>query len=155
MQPAAPSATPEVTHIDLTQWAEAINSGLEEGTPCVLATADDKGYPDIALKGSMMVFDKDHLAWWERSLAEQSEQVAKNPHLVVFYRSTKENRRIPHMRLYGDATIYRSGDMREQVMSRTIQRELDADPERKGFAVVVQVNRVRIGRNTVQQRKGA
>jgi len=59
------------------------------------------------------------------------------------------------MRLYGDATIYRSGDMREQVMSRTIQRELDADPERKGFAVVVQVNRVRIGRNTVQQRKGA
>ncbi len=151
----APSAPPEVTDIDLTQWADAINHALEEGTPCVLATADDKGYPDIALKGSMMVFDKDHLAWWERSLAEQIEQVAKNPHIVVFYRNPTEGRRIPHMRLYGDAVLHRAGDMREQVMSRTVQRELDADPERKGFAVVVQVNRVRIGRNTVQERKGA
>jgi len=154
MQPA-PSAPAEVTEIDLTQWSDAINNALEEGTPCLLATADDHGYPDIAFKGSMMVFDKDHLAWWERSLAEQIEQVAKNPHIVVLYRNTKEDRRIPIMRLYGDATLYRSGDMREQVMGRTVQRELNADPERKGFGVVVQVNRVRIGRNTVQERKRA
>jgi len=154
VQPA-PSAPAEVTDVDLTQWSEAINHALEEGTPCLLATADDAGYPDIAFKGSMMVFDKDNLAWWERSLAEQIEQVAKNPHIVVLYRNTKEDRRIPHMRIYGDATLHRSGEMREQVMSRTIQRELDSDPERKGFAVVVQVNRVRFGRNTVQERKGA
>jgi hypothetical protein len=152
MQPA--QAPPEVTDIDLTKWSDAINSALEEGTPCLLASADDDGYPDIAFKGSMMVFDKDHLAWWERSLAEQIEGVGKNPHVVVLYRNTKEDRRIPHMRLYGDATIHRSGETREQVMSKTVQRELDQDPERKGFAVVVSVNRVRLGRNTVQERKG-
>jgi hypothetical protein len=45
--------------------------------------------------------------------------------------------------------------MRDKVMSRVVQRELDQDPERKGYAVVVQVNRVRVGRNTVQERKGA
>ena len=151
----APSAPPEVTDIDLTKWADAINNALADGTPCLLATADDQGRPDIAFKGSMMVFDKDHLAWWERSLAEQIEQVAKNPHIVVLYRNTTEHRRIPHMRLYGDATVHRAGDTREQVMAKTVQRELDQDPERKGFAVVVQVNRVRLGRNTVQERKGA
>jgi len=155
MQPPAPApvAPPEVTDIDLTGWEEAINNGLADGTPCLLATADDQGYPDIAFKGSMMVFDKDHLAWWERSLAEQIAQVEQNPHIVVLYRNPAKHQ-IPHMRLYGDATLYRSGEMREKVMSRTVQRELDSDPERKGFAVVVQVNRVRVGRNTVQERNG-
>jgi len=155
MQPPAPApvAPPEVTDIDLTRWEEAINNGLADGTPCLLATADDRGYPDIAFKGSMMVFDKDHLAWWERSLAEQIAQVEQNPHIVVLYRNPAKHQ-IPHMRLYGDATLYRSGEMREKVMSRTVQRELDSDPERKGFAVVVQVNRVRVGRNTVQERNG-
>ena len=153
MQPAAPSATPEVTDIDLTQWAEAINSGLEEGTPCVLATADDKGYPDIALKGSMMVFDKDHLAYWERSLAEQIPGVEQNPHVVVLYRNPAKHQ-IPHMRLYGDAEIHKSDEVRDKIMSRVVQRELDQDPERKGYGVLVKVNRVRLGRNTVQERKG-
>jgi hypothetical protein len=155
MQPPAAPAAPEVTDIDLTKWADAINNALADATPCLLATADGSGHPDIAFKGSMMVFDKDHLAWWERSLAEQIEQVAENPHIVVLYRNTTEARRIPHMRLYGDATLYRSGEMREKVMAKTVQRELDQDPERKGFAVVVQVNRVRLGRNTVQVRNGA
>ena len=63
---------PILTDIDLSQWGEAINNALEEGTPCLLASADDKGYPDIAFKGSMMVFDKDHLAWWERLLANRT-----------------------------------------------------------------------------------
>jgi Pyridoxamine 5'-phosphate oxidase len=153
VQPA--QAPPEVTEIDLNKWSDAINNALAEGTPCLLATADASGYPDIAFKGSMMVFDKDHVAWWERSLAEQIEQVEKNPHVVVLYRNATEARRIPHMRIYGDATIHRSGDLREQVMAKTVQRELDQDPERKGFAVVVTVNRVRLGRNTVQERKGA
>ncbi len=156
MQPPAPApvAPPEVTDIDLAKWSEAINNGLADGTPCLLATADDQGYPDIAFKGSMMVFDADHLAWWERSLAEQIAQVEKNPHVVVLYRNPAKHQ-IPHMRLYGDATLYRSGEMREKVMSRTVQRELDSDPERKGFAVVVRVNRVRVGRSTVQERNGA
>jgi hypothetical protein len=149
MQPAAQA---EVTDIDLTKWSEAINEALADGTPCLLASADSSGYPDIAFKGSMMVYDKDHIAWWERSLGEQIHGVEQNPHIVVLYRNTAKHN-ISHMRLYGDVTIYKSGEEREKVMSRVVQRELDQDPERKGYAVVVQVNRVRVGRNTVQERK--
>jgi hypothetical protein len=45
--------------------------------------------------------------------------------------------------------------MREEVMKRVIPQELEKDPERKGFAVVVQVNRVRLSGNTIQTREGA
>jgi hypothetical protein len=145
-------AQAEVTDIDLTKWSEPIDNALTDGTPALLATADGSGHPDIAFKGSLMVFDKDHLAWWERSLAEQIGQVEQNPHVVVLYRNPAKYQ-IPHMRLYGDATIYRTGEMRDQVMGRVVQRELDQDPERKGYAVVVRVNRVRVGRNVVQERK--
>src|SRR5581483_6236640 len=115
--------------IDLSKFEEAVNHALEDGNPCLLATADSSGQPDIAFKGSMMVFDKDHLAWWERSLAEQIEQVAQNPKIVVLYRSTSRGMLL---RFYGQATIHREGAMREQIMGRTIPVELEKEPERKG-----------------------
>ena len=151
MQPGAPGAPAEPTAVDLTQWEEAINSGLADGTPCLLVSADKSGHPDIAFKGSMMVFDKDHLAWWERSLAEQIQQVQENPNIVVMYRNPAKYK-IPHMRLYGEATVHRDGPTREQVMAKTVPQELQQDPDRKGFAVVVRVDRVRFGRNTIQKR---
>ncbi len=138
--------------IDLSKFSEAVNVAFEEGTPCILVSADKDGYPDVAFKGSMMVFDDQHLAWWERSLAEQIEQVAQNPHVVVLYRSPKRGM---VLRFYGDATLHREGQMREDVMKRVIPQELEKDPERKGFAVTVQVNRVRLSGNTIQTRDGA
>ncbi|MPZ13235.1 MAG: hypothetical protein GEU73_02205 [Chloroflexi bacterium] len=153
MQPGAQAAGTDVKPVDLTEWAEAINSALDDGTPCILTTASRSGSPDVAFKGSMMVWDSDHLAWWERSRAEQIEQVAANPQVVVFYRN--QNRGISYLRLYGEATIHQEGELREQVMGRTHPRELQADPERKGFGVVIRVDRVRLARNTVQQREGA
>src|SRR5712692_360214 len=109
----------EVKSIDLTEWAEGINSGLEEGTPLLIISADKTGHPDIAIKGSVMVFDKDHLAYWERSRAEQVEQIEENPNVVVFYRNP--TRKVPHMRVYGEAEVHHDDAIREQIMARTIQ----------------------------------
>jgi hypothetical protein len=100
----------------------------------------------------MHVYDNDHLAWWERSRAEQILQVEKNPKVLVFYRNPGKS--IAQLRFYGDATIYYEGEIREKVMAGTPERELNQDPERKGFGVLIRVNRVRLGRNTVQQREG-
>jgi uncharacterized protein len=137
--------------IELSKFEEAVNHALEEGTPCVLVSADAEGHPDAAFKGSMMVFDNEHLAWWERSRAEQILQVEQNPHIAVFYRNQKRGMML---RFYGDATIHKDGPIRDEVMERTIPVELDKDPERKGFGVVVQVNRVRLSGNTIQKRDG-
>src|SRR5947207_2370004 len=46
--------------IELSKFEEAVNSALADGNPCLLATADASGQPDIAFKGSMMIFDGEH-----------------------------------------------------------------------------------------------
>ena len=135
--------------IDLTKFEEAVNSGLDEKTPNILVSADKNGYPDVAIKGSMMVFDDQHLAWWERSLAEQIEQVLVNPHVAVLYRSSQRGL---FLRFYGDATVHKDGPIREQIMAKAHPDELAKDPERKGFGVMVQVNRVRLAGKTAQER---
>ena len=51
----------------IDQMKDLINNALENGCPCVLATAAPDGEPDIGFKGSMMVFDDESLAYWERT----------------------------------------------------------------------------------------
>lgn len=156
MQPQQPAALPAAPaaamDVDLSKFEEQINSALEKGMTCLLATQDPDGYPDIAFKGSIQVFDRDHLMWWERTLGEQIAQVEKDPRVAINYRNTETRTQI---RLYGSAEIHKEGGLREQIMAKTPQRELDSDPERKGYGVLVRVDRVRIGRNAVQQRKDA
>ena len=150
MQPQRPAAAPrEVTPIDLTEWAEQINTARLKNMSCLLATQNPDGYPDIAFKGSMMVFDKDHLAWWERTLGEQIAQVETNPRVVVNFRNDETRQQL---RYYGTAEIHKDGAVREAIMGRTLQIELDADPDRKGYGVLVRVDRVRLGRAMIQTR---
>ncbi|MEA2640776.1 MAG: uncharacterized protein QOF51_2170 [Chloroflexota bacterium] len=151
MQPNAQQVGPAAGPINLEKFQESVNKALEESVPCMLITADASGHPDVALKGSMMVFDNDHMAWWERSRAEQAAQVAENPHVAIWYRNPETR---VQLRFYGEAEIHENDDIRQQIMDKTVQRELDADPERKGFGVLVRIDRVRLSRNTVQERNG-
>ena len=47
-----------------------------------------------------------------------------------------------NFRFHGVATVHQSGPLREQVMARTVAPELDKDPERKGAAVIIKVDKV-------------
>lgn len=134
--------------IDLSEMAEGVNVAFEEGTPCVVATASREGKPNLAFKGSVMVFDKDHLAWWERSRAETLGHLRENPAVAVLYRNAPRGLA---WRFYGEAELHAEGDLRLEVMSRTIQAELDRDPERQGVAILIRVDRV-VGRNFEQRR---
>ena len=54
-----------------------IRNAWDDGYPCLLATHGPQG-PNITPKGSMIVFDDAHLAWWERSKrARTGEPVAR------------------------------------------------------------------------------
>ncbi len=121
------------------QMREAIDNALAEGTPVVVATASRAGMPDIAFKGSVMVWDKDHLAFWERAHGETLAHLQENPKIAAVYRNRAAGKT---WRFWGVAELHDSGDLRERVMARTIQAELDRDPERKGVAVVIRVDRV-------------
>jgi predicted pyridoxine 5'-phosphate oxidase superfamily flavin-nucleotide-binding protein len=136
--------------IELTeQMREAVNNALAEGVPMVIATASKDGRPDLAFKGSTMVFDSEHLAYWERSFGETLANVQQNPHVCLLYRSRERG---VAWRFYGVAAIHAEGELRQQVMERVVQPELDRDPERKGIAVLVRVDRVVQGREVIMRR---
>ncbi len=146
------AAAPPVTAIDLTQFSEIIDNARTDGdrgqSTGVVATADD-GRPDVALKGSLMVWDADHLAWWERGRAETEAGVRANPRVAVLVRNVTRDKR--SLRFYGTARIVDDPE-RERIWERVIQLEKDTDPEKQGVAVLVRVDRVRAGKFDIQRR---
>ena len=134
--------------IDITEFADAVNSGLADGTPNVLVTVGADGSPDIGLKGSMMVFDKDHLAYWERTLGGHFSNLKQSVKVAVNY-FNRDRRQ--YLRFFGEATVHDEGSMRQEIMRRTIPVELDRDPERRGVGVLIEVTKVidAFGRRTL------
>ena len=121
------------------QMKELIDNALANGSPCILATASADGEPDIGYKGSMMVFDNESLAYWERTKRVHMKNVKENPRVIVLFRDAKTK---AAWRFHGTATVHESGPIRDQVMARTVKDELDKDPERKGAAVVIRLDKI-------------
>jgi uncharacterized protein len=126
--------------IQLTQqMRDLIDPALAKGTPCLVATASKDGIPNIGYKGSVMVFDDESLAYWERTRQGTQQNVEENPNVMILFRDPASR---AAWRFVGKATTHKDGPLRDQVMARTVQAELDRDPERKGYAVIVKVDKV-------------
>lgn len=129
---------------------QLIDHAYTDGVPCILGTASRDGRPQISMKGSVLVFDRETLAYWERAKRSALDNVAANPHVVIFYRNPEK--RI-NWRFHGTATVYEKGAIRDNVMHRTIPAELDRDPDRQGVAVLVRLDQVtELSGNVLQRR---
>ena len=126
--------------IDMTgEMKELVDRAHADGWDCTVGTADKAGQPQLSLKGSVMVYDSETLAYWERSKRSALENVNEKPKVVVLYNNMKDRIR---WRFYGTAVVHESGPIREEVMARTVEAELERDPERLGVAVLVKVNKI-------------
>jgi hypothetical protein len=147
------ASAPPVTAIDLVQFSEIVDNARTDGdrgqSTGLVATSNDR-QPDVALKGSLMVWDADHLAWWERGRAETEAAVRANPQVAVIVRNITRDRRT--LRFYGEARIVDDPALREQIWERVVQVEKDTDPEKTGVAVLVRIDRVRAGKSDIQRR---
>jgi hypothetical protein len=149
---SAPSVPP-VTKIDLTPFGEIVDNARtdhEQGLTTGLVATSNSGQPDLALKGSLMVWDKDHIAWWERARRETLEALGVNPLVAIFVRNPTRDRRT--LRFYGTAQIVTDPELRERVWNRVRQIEKDMDKDKQGVAVIVRVDRVRAGPFDLQRR---
>ena len=151
--PSGPPAPPPITEIDLTQFAPIVDTARtddERALTTGLVATSTNGQPDLALKGSLMVWDKDHLAWWERSKRETYAALATNPRVAIFVRNPTRDRR--GLRFYGEARVVEDPKERDAVWARVLQIEKDTDKEQKGAAVIVRIDRVRAGVFDIQRR---
>lgn len=134
-----------------------LNSALADGTPCVVGTSTKDGHPQISPKGSVVVFNDDTLCYWERSGRSALKRVSENPHIVVYYRNAARIKEMPYragiIRFYGDARVLTSGADRDKVWELIPEAERKPDPEKKGAAVLVSLDRIEeISGNVIMQR---
>ena len=124
---------------------EHINTAFP-ATPCLVATTLPDGYAQVSPRGSVMVFDDNHLAIWERGKGSVNAQMQDGTKVTVFFRkpALRESGMLPKggiARFYGVAKVHKSGATYDEVWKRLIPQEKDRDPDRKGFAVVIKLDR--------------
>lgn len=124
---------------------EHIDTAYPENVVLV-ATVLPNGFAQVTPRGSTMVFDQDHIGLWERGRGSTNENLSDGSKVTIFFRkpALRESGILPKggiARLYGTAEVHKSGPVYDEVWERLIQPEKDRDPERKGFAVLVKVER--------------
>ncbi|MBV9375282.1 MAG: hypothetical protein JO320_09545 [Alphaproteobacteria bacterium] len=113
---------------------------------CLVGSVLPSGFAQISPRGSTMVFDDTRIALWERGKGSTNENLADGTLLTVYLRKPqlREEGLLPKggiARFYGRARIYRSGPVYEEVWRRLVQPEKDRDPQKTGYAVLVEVDR--------------
>src|SRR3981081_199638 len=119
---------------------DLIRSAWDDGSPCLVATQGPDG-PNISPKGSMVVFDDDHLAYWERAKKQALENLCHDKRICVIYANFKAQRDgvldSGFLRFYGKAELHESGPVREAIFKLLLPREQTHVGADTGIGVVV------------------
>lgn len=124
---------------------EHINTAFP-ATPCLVGTVLPNGFAQVSPRGSTMVFDDEHIALWERGKGSTNANLKDGTKVTVFFRkpALREAGILPKggiARFYGTASIVKSGPAYEEVWTRLVQPEKERDPDKKGFAVLIKIER--------------
>lgn len=113
---------------------------------CLVGTTLPDGYAQITPRGSTMVYDDEHFALWERGKGSTTGHLADGTKVTIYFRKPplRESGLLPRggiARFYGTARIYKSGPIYEEIWKRLIEPEKKSDPDKKGFGVLIKVER--------------
>jgi hypothetical protein len=122
-----------------------INTAFPEHV-CLVGTALPDGFAQITPRGSTMVYDDAHLALWERGKGSTTGNLHDGSKVTVYFRKPqlRADGVLPKggiARFYGTAALHKSGAAYEEVWRRLVQPEKDRDPDKKGFAVLIKIER--------------
>lgn len=131
---------------DSRALADAVNNAFYNQAVCVIATSSGNDV-DLALKGSFMVWDQDHLAYWERGLNETLAAIRVNPQVAVLVRPKGAS----PMRFYGAASVVDDPAQRDAIYQRVIPEEQGRDPDKEGLGVLIRIERIRQGTQTLKR----
>jgi hypothetical protein len=124
---------------------EHINTAFPANV-CLVGTVQPNGFAQISPRGSTMVYDDEHLALWERGKGSTNAQLTDGAKVTVYLRKPqlREAGVLPKggiARFYGTAQVVKSGAAYEEVWKRLVAPEKERDPDKKGFAVLIKVER--------------
>jgi hypothetical protein len=116
-----------------------VNTALDDGAPLLLAAVSPDGKPVLSFRGSVQTYSDDQLGLWARNgQGGTLDAIRANPNVVLVYRSATT----PVLQFHGRARVAESDPERSRVYDSAPDRERAADPERKGLAVIIDLDRV-------------
>ena len=123
---------------------DLIRSAWEDGAPCLVATQGPEG-PNISPKGSMVVYDDDHLAYWERSKKQALANLAHDKRICVMYANFKAQRdgvlESGFLRFFGSVELHESGPIHDAIFAKLLPREQTHVGADTGIGVLVKIDK--------------
>jgi Pyridoxamine 5'-phosphate oxidase len=118
---------------------DLVNGSLESGNPILLAVVDAQNRPVLSFRGSAQVQGEDKIGLWARNATGGTiEAIKHNPQVALMYRSAT----IPLLKFEGRARVVTDAAERDAVYDAAPKREKDGDKDRKGTAIVVDLDTV-------------
>lgn len=129
--------------LDLTtkDIPEAINTAALRGRTPVLGYVDEQGDPVVSFRGSTHVHGPEQLALWVRKRDSGfATAIKEHPRVNIVYYGGHEGPGPAFVSFKGSARVDPSAN--DAVYEATVEPERAQDPERKGVAVIVDVDSV-------------
>jgi general stress protein 26 len=137
------SAPPILTELSLSEdMQRAVNMAFETLKPIVVSYVDENGAPQLSFRGSTQAYSDTQLAIWVRNPEGRIlESVEKNPAIALLYGSFEPTARA-FMIFRGRARVDGSDAVRRPVYEHAHAFERDKDKDRKGSALIIDLDSV-------------
>lgn len=136
-----PAAKPPAADLDLSgAIAEAIAGAPSIGAPMIAAYIDEGGHARLSYRGTVQVLTDDQVALWARDpQSGMAKAVASNPNVTLWYSDMKSR---TLYQLFGRGYVATDQATNDRVYDGSPENERNLDADRRGTAIVVDVDRV-------------
>jgi len=119
---------------------ETIDGAYPRGNPILSAYVDRNGWSRLSYRGSAQAFGDDALALWARDAnGGMPTSVRERPHVTLLYREASPP---VYSHFYGRARVVEDDATNQRIYEAMVKTEQDADPNRDGVGIVVDLDRV-------------
>lgn len=117
-----------------------VNSALANNTPMIVAYTDEKGAPNLSLRGSTQAYSDTQLSIWVRHAnGGMANALKKNPQMTLMYRDPPAR---ANLTFEGRAHFESDPEVRDRVFELSPEVEQKHDPGRIGAALIIDISRV-------------
>jgi hypothetical protein len=120
---------------------DAVGTAFDSGQFITVAYNGEDGWPHVSRRGSTSVYGPQELAIWVRKRDDGlAKAVETRPEVTLFYADMVE--RFQVYTFYGRGRVSTDPEVNDRVWANTPEREKAQDPERKGIALIIELERI-------------
>jgi hypothetical protein len=117
-----------------------INGALANNTPLIVAYTDEKGAPNLSLRGSTQIYSDTQLSMWVRHAnGGMANAVKKNPQMSLMYRDPPSR---TNLAFEGRGHFETDEAIRNRVFDLSPEVEQKHDPGRTGAVLIIDITRL-------------